>query len=283
MAFKRVIQMDVGQNNATGLRISSLNVGFTIERSITRADNTAIFQVYNAKEETRKKILARGNNIIFKAGYEDEGNLGLIFSGIITDSDTKKDGVTWVTEIQSMDIGNDLNSILKQIATVSYSAGVQLSAVTLDIIGLLGTPVAGIANLTGITLNNGFVYSGSISGLIRKLRKIFRANNIGLYFDLGEFVIYRLGFADSVFGVVNITPKSGLIGEVSIANDETEDDDEKERQRIAFVSLMNPKIKPNTVINIQSEKVNGAYIVEKATYAGDNFGGDFSINVECVE
>lgn len=280
MALDRVIQLDVGLNNNLGLRISALNIGFEIERSIDISSNTANFQIYNAKEQTRNEILKKGNNILLKAGYTDEDNLGLIFSGIITSSNSRKEASEWITEIQATDIGNNTENILKETISLSYIASTNLIQVVGDLSTTIGVPISGIEN-ANVILNNGFVYVGNVTGAIRKVQKTLLSNNKSLYFDLGEFVIYNIGIQNSKFGIVQITQNSGLVGEVEEINDDTGSTDEK--KRISFTSLMNPKIKPNSVIILKTEKINGAFITEKCIFAGDNFGGDFFVNVECVE
>jgi hypothetical protein len=46
---------------------------------------------------------------------------------------------------------------------------------------------------------------------------------------------------------------------------------------------MNSKIRPNCLINLKSENVNGLFIVETANYKGDNFGGEYNVKLEVVE
>lgn len=275
MAFRRKITCDIGN-----IRISDLDMTFNIERNTNVQNNSATFSIYNASDETISNILQPKNNIVLRAGYEDENNLGIIFSGIITGVVSKKDGLSTVIEISATDLGNDLNNVLLSKISLSYKAGTQLSTVVNDVAGSINVPIAGIANIAGIELKNGFSFVGSVNWAIKKIRKIAITNNIGVYFDLGEFVIYKIGQQDSRFGIVRVTEKSGLIGEIS---DITDDKEKEPKNRIAFASLLNPKIRPNTVINVLTPKKNGAYIVEKVVFSGGTLGNDFLVNVECVE
>lgn len=280
MAYKRIIQCDIGTNSGTNLRISDLDLSFSIERNTDVQSNSAVFTIYNAKQETRNNVLRIGNNIILRTGYEDENNLGIIFSGLITDVSSKRSGVDYVTELEATDLGSDLNSILKTKISLTYKAGQSLSVIINDLAGLMQTPVIGIENASSIILNNGFVFAGSISKAIKKVRKIAFANGLGVYFDLGELVIYQIGIANSIFGIVRVTENSGLVGEVE---DITDDKEENAKKRVGFSSLMNPKIRPNSVIVLATNKKNGAYVVERCVFKGGTKTDEFVVEVEAVE
>ena len=280
MAFKRVIQVDITTQTGSAFRISALDLSFNIERNTDVQNNTASFTIYNVKDDTIRNILTSGNGIIVRAGYEDENNLGIIFSGIISGINAKWEGVDRIVELEATDIGTDLNNILKTKISLSYKANAQLATVINDLSGIMSVPITGIQNISGIVLNNGFVYAGSIRGAIKKIQNIAYVNDVGVYFDLGEFVLYRLYSQDSTFGIVRVTESSGLIGNIE---DITDDKEKDPRARVAFSSLMNPKIKPNTVINIATEKKNGTYIVEKCTFQGGTRSDEFYVRVECVE
>jgi len=279
MAYHRKLQFDIGAGGI-GLRISDLQMSFNVERHVDLSSNSAQFIIYNAKEQTRKEILKNGNNIIFKAGYEDENTFfGTVFIGTVISSRSYKAGSDWITEIEGGDIGNNQQKLTYQIVSLSYVSRTPLSLIILDVVSILNVPVFGIENVTTI-LNNGFVYSGTIGGAIKKIKQILNTNDVNLYFDNGEMVIYRLGDQNSRFGIVRLTQKNGLVGTPQDITDEDKQDDKK---RISFSSLLNAKIKPNTIININSNTINGTFIVEKANFIGDNFGGDFLCNGEAIE
>ena len=279
MAFGRIIECDIGQNNNIGVRISALNMSFETDRSIDFESNIGKFNIYNAKQETRNKILVKGNNVFLRCGYKDENNLGLIFAGYIVESSSKREGVDWITELIVRDIGSNADNIIKSKRSLNYNPKTTVSTIINDIAGIISVPVIGLENIAGIQLNNGFVYTGSFTNALRKLNKIIGVNDYGIYFDQSEMVIYRKGTQDTRFGVVNISSKSGLIGEVEEITDELEKKSETEETQVKkivkFSSLLNPKLKPNSVIRLDTIKVKGAFILERVKHAGDNFGGDF--------
>lgn len=279
MAFQRITQLDIGLNNNTGVRISNLNFTFELERSVEAENNYMRLSIYNAKRETRDKILIKDNSVFLQAGYEDEKNLGLIGAGIIQQSTTKLENTDYVTEITVLDFGSNQINIKKQKADFNFTAGTSYSSIVQYLGNIMNVPVTGLQNISSLLLNNGIVFHGTIIQLIRKLQKKLRAYNVGLYFDLGEMVIWKTDEMPTQFGVINLSPQSGLLGEV----EEIIDDEDDGLKRIKFLSLMNPKIKPQTVIRIKSKKLTGAFIVQKVTFRGGNISTDeFIVEVEAL-
>jgi len=279
MAFNRIIEMLVGNNTGINLKVSDLNMTFDINRSFKFEENTAKFKIYNAKEDTWSKFLTKGNNIIFKAGYEDEGNIATIFSGIITESKSVKESVDGVTEIEAVDFANNSQNILKDTISLSYTKNTPMASVINDIRAVLDIPIAGIENVA-FKMNGGFVYAGDLRGAISEIKDVLKTNGLGLYFDNNEMVVYVQGQQNSRFGVVRVTANSGLVGSVEVIQDEKEGDGKK---RVSFSSLLNPKIKPNTLLQLIAENINGLFITEKVNHVGDNFGGAFLSKCKGVE
>lgn len=280
MAFKRVITAIIGENaikTGIGVKVSNLNMSFEIERSVTLSNNSAAFRIYNASEQTRAAILKKGYDIILKTGYEDEQNESSIFFGTIFEAKTNKEGPDIITELRCLDFGASKDGT--NIIELSYSPGTTKRVVVEETALKLSLPVSGTENIKG-TLNNGFTFAGKRANLLKRIQKLLRQEKLDVYFDSSEMIVYSPG-KPSKFGVVNISPESGLIGVVETLE---EDGRTKGKKTVQFSCLLNPKIKPNTVINISNVKNNsGAYIVDKVIFAGDNFGGDFFCEVEATE
>lgn len=291
MAWNRGVELSIGTDGGQGLLISGLNIDFSIQKSVKGNLNTATFNIYNASSDTITKILKAGNNVIFKAGYEDEKNINKIFVGTIITSKTHKSGIDKVTEVVAVDIGGNKKRFETAIVSVSYKEDTTLDSVINDLASELSIPVAGIDNISGLKLSNGIVFACSVNNALNQLQKILAANLVGLYFDNNELVLYKLGNADSRFSVVKITPKSGLVGTVELITDDSSKDDQIEagdsekdtKKRIKFTSLLNSKLIPNSAISIESDALNGSFIIENVEHKGTNYGGDFISIVEAVE
>lgn len=278
MALGRQIEMKVISNKTTIVDISNLFIEFDIERTLILSPNKANFTIYNAKEQTRNDVLKKDNLITFKAGHEDENNIASIFYGVICTSNSYKSGTEMITKVTAQDLAGTDNGLVYQYVAYSYKEKTKISQVFNDIADALNLSLYGIDNLTD-TLNNGFTFSGSVGKLLYEMRQTIRQSGLEIYIDDNTMVIYKIGKQVSRFGIVRI-PSNNIIGGIENVEDTTRQDN---RKRIKFDCILNPKIKPNTLVNVQGEYTKGTFITEKAKFVGNNFGGDFKCTVEAAE
>jgi hypothetical protein len=290
MAFGRVIELTIGEGSV-GTLISDLDIEFDLTRTNTKAYNAARFTIYNAKQQTRNEILSEGKNVVLKAGYADEGNLGIIFTGTITESISKKRGPDYVTTIMAMDIAANRQQLTYSTVSLSYTNNTLLSTILLDISGQIGIPIAGTENVT-IVMNNGFTFAGTLTNLIKRIEKILKADGLIFFFDNNEMVIFRPGTQDNRFGSALITPTSGLIGEIQVMNDASQqnptatDGDQSapdEKKRIKFQCMINPKLRPNSVVILKSSALNGVFLIDKIRFFGGIKSSNFRCDIEASE
>lgn len=274
MAWSRVIELSVG-SDGSGLDMSGLHVDFRIERSISVAQQRAEFTVYNAKEETRKEVLRSGNNVVFRAGYEDEG-LGTLFIGSIIDAQSQKRDRDWRTTINAAALRGQSTALARTNVALSYAPGTELAAVIGDIGTALGLVVFGQAQAR-IALPNGLVFAGNARRALAYAEEILVNNGAGLYVDNGEIVIYRDGEQQSgEFGSTLLDYDTGLLS----VEDITEAGDQ--RRRVRFRTLLIPKLQPNGLITVRTERVSGTFIIERVAFSGSNYGESFIAEGEAV-
>jgi hypothetical protein len=278
MAFNRKIELSVGEVGQ-GLLISGLDIEFDIERSINFSENTASFTVYNAKSDTRNKVLKKNNNLIFKAGYEDQG-IGTIFIGNITTSISSQSGSDWITEIQASSIRSEKQAIQNTYVSLSYGPNIKLSIPIQEIGVALGLTVLGLENAT-LNLDNGFVFVGSARSALKYVKNILEIEGKSIYIDNTQIVIYNVGEKDSRFSSVRLNYNSGLLNVKDITDYDNQS--AKNPKRIEFESLIIPKLQPNGLITLVQTDHDGSYIIEKLKYTGDNFGGDNVCIGEAIE
>lgn len=267
MAFSRVVELSVGENGR-GLLFSQLDIDFRIEKTITLANNTAEFTIYNAKESTRKDVLKKGNNLIFSIGYEDEA-VGTVFVGNITASQSHKSGNTWITKVKASSIRSKDQPLQVIPISLSYGVNTPLSQPLNTLANASGLVISGIANTTNIRMSNGWVYAGTFGGALRYIKSILDSNNMGMYIDNNEIVIYKIGVA-SRYKTVLLSYTGGLLS----VKDITKTGEKK--KRIQFTSLIIPQIRINGVVSLKNTKTNdGSYIVDKLLLEGNSYGGKF--------
>jgi hypothetical protein len=278
MAFKRIIELNVLSGGNQLVSIADLHIEFDISRSTTLAENTGSFVIYNAKESTRKNILQKDNYLIFKAGHEDNV-LGTIFMGNIDTSISEQSGPDWITNVTTKTVQSQ-TTLDNTYVAMSYVEDTLLSRPLQEIAAALGLAVYGLDN-ANFNLENGFVFVGAARGALDKCIQILEPQNVSLYIDQNELVIYNVGDRTSRFSPVYLDYESGLIRAYEITEDNTQS--KEKPKRIGFESLIIPKLTPRGLITIKSDKINGTFQIDKLNFTGDNFGGDNRAIGEAIE
>lgn len=280
MAFNRKFEMSIG-TNGTGLLISELDIDFNITRSRAFSENTAEFVIFNAKEETRQYVVQKNNNLIFKAGYEDEGPPQSIFIGNIIKGLSVRKEPNWETTINAATAMSISQALETLHVSLSYTNNVPLSKPILDIAAAYGLNVLGLENITEIQLDNGFVFAGTARMALKYCYWILQVNQIGMYMDNSEIVLYRLDNKDSKFGSVYLDFKSGLLS----AKDITEYNPQlpaPQFKRIEFECLLIPQLRPNGLIQLVHPLIKGVFSIDKLNFIGNNYGGDCKVTGEAT-
>jgi hypothetical protein len=286
MAFSRVVNLSIG-TNGQGLVISDLDIEFEISRSITFSENSATFRVFNAQQNTRSEILKIGNNVIFDAGYEDDG-VGTLFIGNIVQSQSYLTGSDWVTDILAVCDRAEDQPLDSVNLTLSYKKDVPLSSIISDIADSLGLAIFGAENAQ-MKLPNGFTYTGNVRKALKMCDKILKDNNSYLYRDNSVIVIINrdrptdfttvyMDYDSGLLSVKDITESEALMNAKELKKAQKEGT----KKRVAFSTILVPKMRPNGLITFKNTGNDGTFVIEKVTFKGDNFGGDFNCEGEAV-
>jgi hypothetical protein len=298
MAFDRLISLKVGDPRddgqpITGLELEELDVEFDVMRSVTFAENTAKFKIYNVSKNTSNEILKEGNVIVFRAGYKDDGGLGIVFIGNITRAIRYRSGPNYITEVEAATTRGESKPLRTLPVSLSYAPKTKVSSILKALADVLLVPITGAENANKVYpegLPNGWTYVGPIRGALKYCSDLLAKEKVTIFQDNGELVIYDPNDENISFEVgPELTYENGLI-QVSPISETLKDEGKKGKKkkkkeknppkRVSFLSLMNYRIRPNGLARISDTGTqDGAYIIETARFFGDNFGGDF--NVQC--
>jgi hypothetical protein len=283
MAFNKVVSLIIGKGEETeiqsqGVEMNNLDIVFDIIRSRTFEENSAEFVIYNLSRETRNSVLRKGSAVIFSAGYEDDG-VGVVFIGAISESKTEMEGGNIKTTIQAISASgkNNLDNI---VVNLGFSKGVTVAEV-LDKLSTITDLVIFGREQANIMMDNGFFYSGSARGAFKRLSTFLALNKVKIMIDNGEIVLFNLNGADSRFDTGILDHKSGLFSAHEIISENPAELDDK--MRIEVNSILLPKVRPNSLIKIEGNNINGFFICDKVQFFGSNFGDEFNCKMEMVE
>lgn len=269
--FKRSARVVVSTIElATDAEGGSLDVAFSVEKSLKSEPNTAEIQVWNLSPDHRSQLEeAEQVPVSIEAGYE--GETALLFQGNLRTVFTVREGPDLITTLQSGDGEKEVKT--KRINT-SVGAGTSNDAVLKQVIKALGVGagnsdeiVSGLSfKSNGQLWPSGTVLSGSAARNMTLL-----AESFGLEWSIqnGAIQLLQKGKALAQLDVA-ITSNTGLVGSPSVDNDGV----------LSCQTLLIPEIFPGRTITLESERLSGRYRVEQCTYTGDTAGTDWYIDLE---
>ncbi|MBD2797248.1 hypothetical protein ID856_11965 [Xenorhabdus sp. 18] len=288
----RECSLIVADEQGKGIDLSALKIKFSITRPSFAYPATGIFKIYNLNDETRAKIRANEYKILkFSAGYR--GNSGQIFSGQIQYTYTGRDSPTdTYVVIQAGDGDQPYNDA---VINITVSAGYTQE----DIDRVLMRDIEKYGIVAGLRpeLNKNFAPRGKVLfGMHRdELSILAKQNGAEWRYEDGQCHIIpkRTYLTEAVV----LTSETGLIGmpEQTIGGG------------INVKCLINPKIRPGTLIRLDNASINragkttgsiasgnsekempapidadGDYVVINASYFGDTRETTYYMELICV-
>lgn len=257
--------------------IRDLRISFSVKKTRSDTPNSADIMVYNPNPSTRLASLDNSATVELRAGYGGDNVL-------LTRSDIDRAIVVRSPPDVILDIAaqDGLRKLRETTISISHASGSSIQTVLDEIIALLDIPVRPItADLTA-ALRGGFAHVGkpsrALSDLMRRIDGAWSIQN-------GELVI--LGETGAVEGetIPLITPQSGLIGSPLAVEEQTSSIDKNTEPKRGFylTTLLNPAIEPGSLIQIQSQDVDGVYVVDEIDHRGDTRGQEWYSNITCYE
>jgi hypothetical protein len=277
MAFQRVVEVTVGPKGGEGFKITGLKIAFSIEKTDSPDTNKSKIQIYNLSKDTHAKAAVAGNHITLKAGYTDE-TVTAIFFGDVLKGERKKSGTDFITELEVYD---SRTAVMAGQVSVSYAKDTGSRTIVQAFLDAIGKPYKGLENVPeGETYPHGFAFIGMAGdGLMDVL------NRYGLAYTVQNEMIYIIkpGEAADKTGL-KLTARTGLLTTPEPVSDKTSDDDAEAEagNRWKFSSLLFPELLPGAACKVESSTLDGEVVIKKAILAGDNWGGDFKIDIEAA-
>lgn len=322
MAWGRIVRMEARNSDNIQVDVSALRMDARCVRSRVFDDNELEATIHNANEDTINKFLQRGTNIALYAGYEDEGEPGLMYQGNIIDSKTFRSGTETLTVIRSM----ALRSLTRPFTSTPVCLGFPPNSNAgkiIDSIGtILGLVAIGKEMASEIVFKSGWNYVGPVSGALKRLGQDLRTKGLGLYVDLAELVVFRFS-ADSTYSVAFISQESGLLSvqnttdyisaarenlsslasktqQNGVSNSEVilkpEDTDDayklldnvftNMKKTYSVRTIVMPKLRPNSLVHLKddSQKIDGLFVVDRMEVAvGNGPDSSFAMDLNLIE
>ena len=229
-----------------------LEVNFSGDFNEDPEPNIYSVEIYNLSRDSISDI-NEGEAIILNAGYQED--IGIISAGVITGVDVDNRNVDVITKIEFQDASNEwLNAVISR----SYTGPVLASTIIEDLAQSIGLEIGNINLVNDINYQTGKTVFGKLSNTIRR---IARECNTEINISSGriDFVGRNAGFETGFI----LNSETGLISS-------PEKIDSKDSQSEYLVRmLLNHRIRPRSVLEIESLTVSGTFFVIRGTYNSD--------------
>ena len=248
-----------------------LRVGFKVERTRTKDPNTCDLTIYNLGKDNRTKFQKKEAPTVLEVGYVD--NIFQIFSGNLIFGQNQLNGRDWVTTMQAGDGSEEfrtarINTSIKGPAPIGDVLKIVASALGVDLGNVNEKASKGSIRGKLTEFANGIVLSGKVE---QELDKIIKP--MGYSWSMQDRALQLLEPEETIGdSVVLLTKNTGMVGTPEAGED-------------GFVkvrSLIQRDLFPGRRFKIESlnDTINGFYRVEKATFVGDTWGGDWYVDLE---
>ena len=310
-----------GGGSYTEAELTALDVDFTITRSRVFNDNEAKLNIYNATSDFVRRVLQRGSNLLVYAGYKDEGD-GLVYQGNIVGVTSIKTGTDIVTSVMAMSLRSLDKPFTSTPVVLNFPPGATAEDVVVEIGTRLGLVPIGANNASGISFPQGWAFVGPVGLAIERIGRDLMVHGYGLYIDLAELVVYSTQ-ADSDYTLAYLHYGAGLLSikdttdyiaaargridemgqtkrtttgkgkkkKVIITTEASKDvytELEKVftslKKTLSAQTLMMPKVRPNSLVQVDTPEHSGLFVVDRMTIRGGNYAeAPFVMDLELLE
>lgn len=276
MAFGRKIELMVGGKNSESLVLSELRISFECNKTNATGDNlnTAKIKIYNASENTIQQLSQQNNHIILKAGYADE-LVATLFMGDIVKAERINESPNIIVQIEATE---SREKFMQTRCSISYQENTSLVTVAQAFIDLLGLPVNGLEKIGNDVYEHGYSFIGMASAGLQEV-----LNKANLSYTIQNEMLYIISPDTPTENIgLLLTETSGIISlptQVMDKQDNSDSADKNTSNRWKFTAMLFPQLVPGAACSIQTKSLTGNMIIEEANFKGDNFDGDFNVEV----
>lgn len=233
-------------------------VQFDITRNVMTSANVSSIRIYNLNANHRSQIRKNINDygdirlIELMAGYGD--TLSLLFSGNITQAWSVREGVNFITQIESFDGGDAFTNSISDIAAPKGATQQTVVETLINNLSANGVQMGAVGGISG-SLSRSNAYSGNTCDLLQQLT--------GGRFYIDNMKAYSLSDNECISGPVTIiNAASGLLNTPV-----------REQTIINFDMLLEPKLVVGQMVTLDSsttddKNVNGEYKVISLKHRG---------------
>lgn len=233
---------------------------------------TASFTVNNLSATSRAGI-QKNQVVILNAGYEDD--VGVLFVGQVASCRHVQQGVEWVTKITATAA---LDQWLNTQINKTYAENCKAEDIVRDLLNIFGLEVGVFQLVENVTYPRGRVCSGKLKDILTEI--VVNECKSRLLIRTNQIIINNP--ADGVNKGYLLTPETGLlftsadsdVTTVETAQTKGADAEKKAAEQKTWkrTCLLNYRMGPGDIVQIQSRDLNGMFQIVSGTHKGSQTG-----------
>lgn len=251
--------------------LGGLDFSFEIPFEDSDEPPVATVTVTNLSENTRANI-KKGDQIILNAGYG--GDIGCILIGKVTGLKHKQSDTDWTTTMTVLPCADE---ILGKMVSKTYAENTKASAIVRDLLNIFGVEVAKCELTADKSYPRGRVCRGNLKQVLTEI-VVNECKSRFVIRTTGQIYITKAD--DGINNGVLLTAASGLLRSdeekvpipVETKLNSQKSGKDREEDLISRSCLLNYRIATAEHIKIQSEDLNGRFVVVKGKHKGGRTG-----------
>jgi len=249
-----------------------LKLTFDVTKTLDRSANTASLSIWNLSENSRSWLQEKGLEVSIEAGYVEERNQ--IFKGDIENTTITREAVDWIV---ALELGDGTAALQSSRVNLSLRGPQKMGAVLQKVAETLGLDTGNLKEKVASDgarsvlkdIINSIVLSGKSADVLEEV-----AAAMGLSYSVQDKGLLFRAPGEAVSGpAIELNDSKGLLGSPEVG----------EKGIVSARSLLNGRIKPGVLIDLESLLISGQYLVQKVKHVGDTWGAQWETEMEMAE
>lgn len=282
--FKRNAQLLIGKIGEQGRLLEGVRISFEIEMTDNRTTNTGKIDVYNLSQETIGLIEQKDASCILKIGYDDK-ELSTLFIGNIVEFEHDFTGADVITKISCKDGYIPLTA--KKLS-LSFAADSTTKQIIDKIVAELNLTKGDYSEIPSYIYKQGFSFIGSPGKALELV-----LSRIGYEWTIvnNVLVISKENESNNTTIMQHLSPSTGLLDDKPkrfkdrqirvIKTSATKKNKLLDGWKIK--SLIIPSIQPKSLISVESEELEGIFLVKAVKFSGDTHDNTWYAEIDAIQ
>lgn len=281
--FKRKTQLIIGKIGGIGKLLEGVRISFEIEMTDNRITNTAKIDVYNLSQETIGLLEEKGSSCILKIGYDDE-ELSTLFIGDIVEFEYDFIGSDVITKITCKD---GYIALTDRKLSLSFAANSTTTQIIDKIVAELNLTKGDYSQIPSYVYKQGFSFIGSPGKALELI-----LSRIGYEWTIinNVLIISKENESNNETIMQLLSPSTGLLDRPKRFKDKQirviKTSATKKNKLLdgwKIKSLIIPSIQPKSLINVESEELQGIFLIKAVRFLGDTHESTWYAEIDAIQ